>query len=255
VVRNVARVCYFVDPNANSMNAEAAESLHSNAWLWKMRGSLLVVATKYHKGRHWTNSFSECIDVVRALERLHKAGFVHGDIRAFNIIFGAGELIDFDFGGRVNLNDGTPKYPTGYKRVLPDGRRLGKPGNPISMHDDWCALMDVMTVFHEIDYVERYAVQSREFREEVTKLVERDLTMDELIKDGGIVEGVAAAAVKLLTIAEKSGCKIAPGMNFMQDLQDFGLYPEDENAGGTTAVDAAHHRDASNLATGSPERA
>jgi hypothetical protein len=255
LVENVVWVCYFVDPNANLMNAEAAESLRSNAWLWKMWGSLLVVATKYHKGRHWTKSFSECIGVVRALERLHKAGFVHGDIRAFNIIFGAGELIDVDFGGRVNLNDGTPKYPTGYKRVLPDGRRLGKPGNSISMRDDWCALMDVMTLFHEIDYAERYAAQSREFREEVAKLVEHDLTMDELTKDGGIVEGVAAAAVKLLTTAERSGCNIAPGMNFMQDLQDFGLYSEDEHEGGTTAVDAAQNRDASNMATGSPERA
>jgi hypothetical protein len=114
-------------------------------------------------GRHWTDSFAECVGVVRALEALHKRHAVHGNVRAFNVVFGGGggatagsHLIDFDFGGTVNRADygdgaGTvPTYPPGYEPALRDGRRSGEAGRPVTVYDDWYALHMVLTHFHEI---------------------------------------------------------------------------------------------------------
>jgi tRNA A-37 threonylcarbamoyl transferase component Bud32 len=62
------------------------------------------------------------VPVISQLEALHSKGFVHGDIRGFNVVFGKtdeeGWLIDFDFGGKLGR-----KYPKGYRTALDDFRR------------------------------------------------------------------------------------------------------------------------------------
>ena len=55
----------------------------------------------YRKGSHNTNSFRKFAGVTTMLHKLHEQGYVHGDMRKENIIFGADEdttsyLIDFD---------------------------------------------------------------------------------------------------------------------------------------------------------------
>lgn len=239
-------LCKFTDQQAASLTVESAERCRPDAWLWKEWGSLVVVVTTYHKGWHWTESFAECIAIVRALEKLHKAGFVHGVIRAFNIVFGAGVLIDFDFGGKVDSKEGNPKVPRGYQRDLPDGSRVGKAGTPISMYHDWYALIQVLTAIHEISHLERYVSDFSKLKAKLMQLEEgeRTTSIEDLTKEGGAVEGVAAAAVEFLTKAEASGCTIAPRQSFKEKLQSIGLYPETVNV----------NRNASSTATGSPDK-
>jgi hypothetical protein len=219
-------VCTFKDKSASDRSEDNVQRCDDNAWLWEERGCLLILATKYHRGLHWTDSFSDCVAVVQRLKALHVAGYVHGDIRAFNIVFGANELIDYDFGGKVNPVDGTPKYPHGYKPDLPDGSRWGKEGRSITMYDDWYALRMVLTHFHEIEPIAPEA-QAVEFKRKIAELKEecgRGLSVEELTKEGGIVEGVASAAVNLLQSAEASECRIAPEARFLAYLQDIGFY-------------------------------
>jgi hypothetical protein len=66
-------------------------------WLWN-QGGLTIISTPFHKGRHWAKSPAEFVPIVQHLEKLHADGFVHADIRAFNIVFNGdeGRLIDFE---------------------------------------------------------------------------------------------------------------------------------------------------------------
>jgi hypothetical protein len=223
-------LCKFKDKNASDTTSEeSAQRCRSSAddWLWEERGCLLILVTKHHTGQHWTESFSDCVAVVQRLKAFHVDGYVHGDIRAFNVVFGANELIDYDFGGKVNQADGTPKYPHGYKPDLPDGWRWGKEGRSITMYDDWYALRMVLTRFHEIEPIAPCGVQAVEFKRKIAELREKcggGLSVEELTKEGGIVEGVASAAVNLLQSAEATECRIAPEARFLAYLQDIGFY-------------------------------
>jgi hypothetical protein len=104
-------------------------------------GELLIIATPYRRGDHKAKSPASFVGVIEDLERLHKRGYVHGDIRGFNIVFGEDRscLIDFDFGGK---EDRVPvvKYPKGYRRTLVDGVRIGKGEQEILKWHDWYAL-------------------------------------------------------------------------------------------------------------------
>jgi hypothetical protein len=78
---------------------------------------------------------------------LHSEGYVHGDIRGFNIILNCidgnnGCLIDFDFGEKDHI----AIYPNGYKRKLDDGNRRGEDGTAISKSDDWYALVNFIFI-------------------------------------------------------------------------------------------------------------
>jgi hypothetical protein len=66
-----------------------ADKLHMRDWLWKGRtGKLLVIATPYRHGRPYAKQPTDFLPVIEHLERLHQLGFVHGDIRAFNMLLG-----------------------------------------------------------------------------------------------------------------------------------------------------------------------
>ncbi|KAG7358092.1 RIO1 family protein [Nitzschia inconspicua] len=83
------------------------------------------------------------------LQALHEAGFVHGDIRAYNIVFKdrkKGWLIDFDFGGKSDVQT----YPKGYRQSLNDGIRIGEDGKAITKYHDWYALGTLMFTIHSI---------------------------------------------------------------------------------------------------------
>jgi hypothetical protein len=88
------------------------------------------------------------LPILSHLEELHAKGFVHGDIRAFNTVFGEqdneGWLIDFDFGGAF----GSTCYPKGYRRQLDDGYRMGNGVNEILQWHDWYALGQLIFRVH-----------------------------------------------------------------------------------------------------------
>jgi hypothetical protein len=123
-------------------------------WMWTMQGELVVISIPFVKGNHFASTIEDFIPVVRALKRMHEEGYVHGDIRCFNIVFGKG-LIDFDFGGRIE----SIKYPPGYQDCLGDGRRLGRAGQNIVKWHDWHALIDVIFRLHDLQYPEHESIE------------------------------------------------------------------------------------------------
>eukprot|EP00980_Cylindrotheca_fusiformis_P020893 scaffold7903_cov75-Cylindrotheca_fusiformis.AAC.2 len=77
---------------------------------------MMIIAVPYRPGSHIARKPKDFVPIIKQLQELHNMGFVHGDIRAFNTVFGEKEnegswLIDFDTGGKIG---GSTKYPTGY---------------------------------------------------------------------------------------------------------------------------------------------
>jgi hypothetical protein len=117
---------------------------------------LLIIATPYRKGGHVAKSPTSFLPIIEHLHSLHKAGLVHGDIRAFNTVFDKQEpdkkedcgcLIDFDYGGVI----GQTNYPKGYQARLADGYRIGEEKKPIEKWHDWYALGRLMFGVHTFD--------------------------------------------------------------------------------------------------------
>jgi hypothetical protein len=123
-------------------------------WMWTMQGELVVISIPFVEGNHFASTVEDFIPVVRALKRMHEEGYVHGDIRCFNIIFGKG-LIDLDFGGRIE----SARYPPGYQDSLRDGQRLGSAGQSIAKWHDWYALTHVIFRLHDLQYPEHESIE------------------------------------------------------------------------------------------------
>ena len=114
-----------------------------------------IIAFPYKSGMHHASRPADFIPVIDELNKLHRLGYVHGDIRGFNVLFGEkGGLIDFDLGGIP----GKP-YPKGYRQKLNDGWRLGngdaeqtddvgQTDNQLQFYHDWYALGKLMFSFH-----------------------------------------------------------------------------------------------------------
>jgi hypothetical protein len=121
-------------------------------WLWDYKGELQVISTTYHDGVHYATHPLHFLPIINHLESLHSQGFVHGDIRAYNMVLprdaanaSAGKvddgwLIDFDYGGTAKI----VTYPKGYKPTLADGDRPGEAGKPITIMYDWQSLFGLI---------------------------------------------------------------------------------------------------------------
>jgi serine/threonine protein kinase len=105
-------------------------------WLWMFFGQVKVFSTEFHEGAHYAKQPEHFIPIIDHLEQLHENGYVHGDIRAYNMVLNypeceiacrtqllegldgqiyvynlildfagcqkaEGWLIDFDFGGKI----------------------------------------------------------------------------------------------------------------------------------------------------------
>lgn len=119
------------------------------------RGQMEVIAVPFIEGTHKFTTINQALDVVRFLKHMHEKGYVHGDIRGFNLIAsdqeGASQPIDFDFGGRVSESEeDSVKYPPGYIPEPGDGIRPGEPGQPIKKEHDVRSLISVLFGYHDI---------------------------------------------------------------------------------------------------------
>jgi serine/threonine protein kinase len=122
--------------------------------MWKVSGQLRIIRTQFWPGGHTPLCPSDFLPIIAFLEYMHEKGFVHGDIRCFNMIFNGknGKLIDFDYSGR----DFETKYPRGYQSILPDGVRLGREEtksdgdsyDTVPKWHDWFALGQVILCLH-----------------------------------------------------------------------------------------------------------
>jgi hypothetical protein len=128
-------------------------------WLWDYKGELQVISTTYYDGVHYATHPLHFLPIINHLESLHSQGFVHGDIRAYNMVLPRdaantnagieddGWLIDFDYGGKAKI----VTYPKGYKPTLADGDRAGEAGKPITIMDDWQSLFGL--ILHRYDFI------------------------------------------------------------------------------------------------------
>ena len=112
---------------------------------------MLVIATPFRNGQHVAQHPGDFLPIIQHLEKIHKAGYVHGDIRSCNAAFpetegGQSYLIDFDFSGKA----GQAVYPLGYNLLLPDGYRMGFGKAKIKMWHDWHALGRLIFEVHRI---------------------------------------------------------------------------------------------------------
>lgn len=106
-------------------------------WLWMFSGQIKIISTEYHDGIHYAKLPEHFFPIIDHLEQLHENGYVHGDIRAYNMVLkypkreniyrgqllekldgqiylysmvldflgcqkSEGWLIDFDFGGKMS---------------------------------------------------------------------------------------------------------------------------------------------------------
>ena len=110
-------------------------------------GRVLAIAVDFIPGVHYFETIHQVSSIVKKLSQLHYAGYVHGDIRALNLVVqgNTAEFIDFDFCGKKN----EVTYPPGYNKRLDDGLRKGKPNQPITTHDDFMALKSIFDFLHE----------------------------------------------------------------------------------------------------------
>ena len=134
----------FGSPYPNDLDSNAIIEME---WPWKKKGKLLVISVPYREGNHNAEKVSHFLPVLNHLIHLHSHGRVHGDIRAFNIVFESkqkGWLIDLDFGGV----EGEAKYPKNFNFLLEDGKRIGEGGETIHKHHDYYALWSVFNTVH-----------------------------------------------------------------------------------------------------------
>ena len=129
----------------------SASDVQGKLWNVQKGRSLQVILTPYRPGIHFATKPKSFLPIIEQLEKLHKKGFVHGDIRGFNTVFdeanGSAWLIDFDFGGKR----GTAQYPKGYRKSLADGiRRTDPKSRIIQKWHDWYALGRLIFYVHTI---------------------------------------------------------------------------------------------------------
>jgi hypothetical protein len=124
-------------------------SSSSRDWLWAKKGQFVAILVPYRHGRHYATNIKDFKPILKHLRRLHENGFVHGDIRGFNMAMkneNEGYLIDLDYGGKVDGSPGNaPRYPEGYKFGLDDGDREERQERSIiTMKDDLQAITNLM---------------------------------------------------------------------------------------------------------------
>ena len=146
-----------------------AEDAVKEEWLWEFRGCIRIISTDFHEGVHYATRPEHLIPIIDHLEQLHENGYVHGDIRAYNMVLNypktqdiivdnaacqtpKGWLIDFDYGGMISAY---PKYPKGYVNDLKDGSRNGVAGDLITPNDDWFALGRLMFHFYRLGHPDK----------------------------------------------------------------------------------------------------
>ena len=94
---------------------------------------------RYREGDHRVKSIAQVILILRQLNKVHAAGFVHSDVRHTNIVFSYDGkhawLIDFDLAAK----EGTP-YPATYNSVLDERHDEASPRQPRKKEHDCYSL-------------------------------------------------------------------------------------------------------------------
>ena len=108
---------------------------------------LVLIRYPYSEGTHRPHSVGQWIALLRCVQRLHRDGVVHGDLRLSNVVFSStssdvATIIDYDFAGRVEEK----KYPPHFNRDIDDGARArsAAAGRQLLFEHDWFAVAAMM---------------------------------------------------------------------------------------------------------------
>jgi hypothetical protein len=267
-----AAVCR-TEPSARDFGTRHLRS-NTLVWLWKEDRKtscrLLVIATPFREGDHYATSPRDFLPVVEHLEALHKRGFVHGDIRCFNLAMGPnGGLFDFDLGGKLTNGEGGTKgvlkYPYGYNHGISDGTRLGRAEMPITRLHDVYALTKVIFQFHV--FQPGNTQRKPRLRRLLDALFKRgfpdlDKKKNELsnfgipkknfekLSETEIEEKISthmAELKKFLDYAAAQRWTVEPAPDLLPELEKHGFIEAPE-------VESSHRREGSGAATGSPSK-
>ena len=209
-------------------------------WTQSPEKQLLVISTPFRKGSHVAQRPRDFLPIIDHLEKLHKAGYVHGDIRAHNTVFsegGTGFLIDFDNSGKA----GEVVYPKGYNPLLPDGDRRGKGGEKIKVWQDWYALGRLFFDVHKIEPpsvdVPMGFGNGNELKSLFTDCERYWLKVREDVDQDKVAELKA-----LLKQLDEKNCTIKPSQNFKKCLVESGTPGLRTKHGATGSPPKGPHR-------------
>jgi hypothetical protein len=177
---------------------------------------LTIIVTPYRSGTHTCTMPTAFLPIIDHLIALHGKNYVHGDIRAYNMVFGdynqqEGWLIDFDFAGLCN----TKKVPPNYRGSLDDGSRLGQPGKTITKYHDWYALFSVIFHVHKLYYPENMNL-SVDLK---IRLLEMQNRLEEIPRNGDVPSTVTFDLKNLLIDFEQAGGRFKPSKLFSESLE------------------------------------
>jgi serine/threonine protein kinase len=103
---------------------------------------------KFRDGQHEPLHKRQFVPLIETLQRIHKEGYVHSDIRSVNLIFSYNRkeawILDFDLAGRVSTC-----YPTNFNHCnIPERHQSAKAHcNRETVHD-WYSLGMIMSASH-----------------------------------------------------------------------------------------------------------
>jgi hypothetical protein len=224
-------------------------SSSSRDWLWAKKGQFVAILVPYRHGRHYATNIKDFKPILKHLRRLHENGFVHGDIRGFNMAMkneNEGYLIDLDYGGKVDGSPGNaPRYPEGYKFYLPDGSRPRQPDrSPITMKDDLQAMTNLMWRLYVPGDCQGIAGEYSYFGKR------KDLVEGAARLEAGSREAALLFNDALRQCADEAGWSVTPAIDdLLTALEDFGYDMKSE-----APDQAVQPRVGTDPATGSPSK-
>jgi hypothetical protein len=231
-------------------------------WLWACRGQIKIIATPFHVGIHYAEYPIQFLPIVEHLDALHEKKYVHGDIRAYNMVLKYddsviddvpfGRLIDFDYGGKVEIDGNNhtpqyPKYPSGYVYRLGDGVRPGRPGGDITFEDDWRALGSVILELYTLvpgsthEGKTKMEIPLNRMRDAFRKWTSK--RHEELMREAFVAVGNSYIIIPsekpgpflraYLELAQENGFVLEPTGNFEGDMVDCNLMNGRDSKGAT----------------------
>lgn len=112
-------------------------------------GRFKCLMYKYLDGDHESGNCLLFVPIAEILLKLHENGYVHGDVRLANIIFGTDTawIIDFDICNRVNAS-----YPEDYNHInIPERHREARANMPMKKEHDVYSLIELINAMHNVN--------------------------------------------------------------------------------------------------------
>ena len=136
---------YFTD-SIELPNADLLESVggFEEVEVEKVAETLSILRYKYMHGNHEAQEVGQFHGVIQTLDKLHKRGYVHGDVRAQNIVFTGNNSILIDFDLVATVGTVYPDGYNGYSEKFPERHREAGPGWKMMMSHDIHSLLYLM---------------------------------------------------------------------------------------------------------------